>query len=193
AGPRPTWTLLPGLGLGRVPSRGDRVVALCVAPAGLATRGYRLDFPRDMYFDEVYHARTAFELLAQREPDEWTHPHLAKEIMALGILAFGDDRVIGHEVGLGAQTLFTVTNDGIRLTAGDDGNLYVRDRAGRGGPFARTTDPPRALAAAAGRIVVATDRPVCQLAIPVPSSRRCERSTLSCTRFCVALPPTPWV
>ena len=186
AAPRPTWTLPPGLGLGRVPSRGDLMVALCVALAVLATRGYRLDFPRDMYFDEVYHARTAFELLAQREPYEWTHPHLAKEIMALGILAFGDDRVIGHEVGLGAQTLFTVTNDGIRLTAGDDGNLYVRDRLGRGGPFARTTDPPRALAATDGRIVVATDRQVCQLAIPVPSSRTGLRDPLPFDRCLVS-------
>src|SRR5207249_121233 len=110
------------LALGGPPSRRDLAIALLFALIVLLTRGYRLDQPRDMYFDEVYHARTAFELLAQREPYEWTHPHLAKEIMALGILAFGDDRVIGHEVGLGAQTLFTVTNDGIRLTAGDDGN-----------------------------------------------------------------------
>ena len=91
------WTLPAGLGPGRLPTRRDVTVAVLIALAVLATRGYRLDWPRDMYFDEVYHARTAFELLAQREPYEWTHPHLAKEIMALGILAFGDDRVVGHE------------------------------------------------------------------------------------------------
>ena len=80
------WTLPAGLGPGRLPTRRDVTLALLVALAVLATRGYRLDWPRDMYFDEVYHARTAFELLAQREPYEWTHPHLAKEIMALAIL-----------------------------------------------------------------------------------------------------------
>jgi predicted membrane-bound dolichyl-phosphate-mannose-protein mannosyltransferase/Gpi18-like mannosyltransferase len=110
------WTLPAGLGSGRLPTRRDVTVAALVALAVLVTRGYRLDWPRDMYFDEVYHARTAFELLAQREPYEWTHPHLAKEIMALGILAFGDDRVVGHDPALpqGTPTAFAVANDGSR-------------------------------------------------------------------------------
>ncbi|MEK6225214.1 MAG: phospholipid carrier-dependent glycosyltransferase [Chloroflexota bacterium] len=113
------WTLPAGLGSGRLPTRRDVTVAVLVALAVLVTRGYRLDWPRDMYFDEVYHARTAFELLAQREPYEWTHPHLAKEIMALGILAFGDDRVVGHEGGSsrGSVTAFAVANDGTRAYA----------------------------------------------------------------------------
>ena len=85
------------LALGGPPSRRDLAIAFLFALVVLLTRGYRLDQPRDMYFDEVYHARTAFELLAQREPYEWTHPHLAKEIMALGILAFGEDRVVASE------------------------------------------------------------------------------------------------
>jgi predicted membrane-bound dolichyl-phosphate-mannose-protein mannosyltransferase/Gpi18-like mannosyltransferase len=168
---RATWTLPAGLGTGRIPTRRDIALALLIALAVLATRGYRLDWPREMYFDEVYHARTAFELLAGRDPYEWTHPHLAKEVMALGILAFGGDRVVGRETGLGAATLFAVSNDGIRVTAGDDGNLHIRDRSGRGGPVARTASPPRAIAATDGRLVVATDREVCEIAIPAPVSR----------------------
>ena len=97
AEPRPAWRLPTALARGSAPTRRDISVALLVALAILLTRGYRLDHPRDMYFDEVYHARTAFELLAQRDPYEWTHPHLAKEVMALSILAFGDDRIVGHE------------------------------------------------------------------------------------------------
>ncbi len=128
------WVLPAGLGPGRLPARRDVTVAVLVALAVLATRGYRLDWPRDMYFDEVYHARTAFELLAQREPYEWTHPHLAKEIMALGILAFGDDRVVGHEDGLGTGTLFAVTNAGTRITGGPDGVVAVRPASADSSP-----------------------------------------------------------
>jgi Gpi18-like mannosyltransferase len=101
------------LALGGLPTRRDVGVAFLVALVVLLTRGFRLDQPRDMYFDEVYHARTAFELLAQREPYEWTHPHLAKEIMALGILALGDDRVVGTEDPRAGAVRFAVGNDGI--------------------------------------------------------------------------------
>ena len=126
------WTLPAGLGPGRLPTRRDVTVAVLVALAVLATRGYRLDWPRDMYFDEVYHARTAFELLAQREPYEWTHPHLAKEVMALGILAFGDDRVVAREPTppQGGPTAFVVGNDGTRVWVADGFELVVQPRGG---------------------------------------------------------------
>lgn len=42
-----------------------------------------------MYFDEIYHARTAFEHLHRLPPYEWTHPPLGKIIIALGIVLFG--------------------------------------------------------------------------------------------------------
>jgi len=83
-----------------------------------------------MYFDEVYHARTAFEFLAQRAPYEWTHPHLAKEIMALGILAFSDDRLAGTEAAPANVTAFTVANDGTRVYGLSDGTIELRDRDG---------------------------------------------------------------
>lgn len=42
-----------------------------------------------MYFDEIYHARTAYEFLHTMSVYEWTHPPLGKEIIALGIMLFG--------------------------------------------------------------------------------------------------------
>lgn len=41
------------------------------------------------YFDEIYHARTAWEHLTGRSPYEITHPPLGKEIIGLGIRIFG--------------------------------------------------------------------------------------------------------
>jgi predicted membrane-bound dolichyl-phosphate-mannose-protein mannosyltransferase len=131
AEPRVSWRLPTALSRGRAPTRRDLTIALLVALAILVTRGYRLDHPRDMYFDEVYHARTAFELLAQRDPYEWTHPHLAKELMALGIVAFGNDRVVSHE-SLPRQTIvaLAVGSDGTRAFAASDGVITMRGREG---------------------------------------------------------------
>ena len=42
-----------------------------------------------MYFDEIYHARTAYEFLHCMSVYEWTHPPLGKIIIAAGILLFG--------------------------------------------------------------------------------------------------------
>ncbi|MBI3522502.1 MAG: phospholipid carrier-dependent glycosyltransferase [Chloroflexi bacterium] len=140
----PRVALPASLASGGPPRRRDYVLALLVALAVLATRGYRLDQPRDMYFDEVYHARTAFELLAQREPYEWTHPHLAKELMALGIIAFADDRVVGHEVPPPDVTAFAVSNDGVRVYGDRQGRILVADRGGA--PRVLFTGPLPALA-----------------------------------------------
>ena len=154
---RRQWILSGGLGPGRLPTRRDVTVAALVALAVLASRGYRLDWPRDMYFDEVYHARTAFELLAQREPYEWTHPHLAKEIMALGILAFGDDRVVGHEPvpPQGKPTAFVVGNDGTRVSVTENSELVVEPRGGAAASRALGIDA-KALAIQGDRIIAMT-------------------------------------
>ena len=127
---RARWTLPSAFLIGGPARRSDLILALMIALAVFGTRGYRLDWPRDMYFDEVYHARTAFELLAQRDPYEWTHPHLAKEIMALGILAFSDDRVTGSEPAPANVTAFTVAPDGTRVYGLADGTIQLRDRNG---------------------------------------------------------------
>lgn len=47
------------------------------------------DFRNGTYFDEVYHARTAYEYLTGRYSYENTHPPLGKCFIALGMLIFG--------------------------------------------------------------------------------------------------------
>ncbi|MEB3103135.1 glycosyltransferase family 39 protein [Ferviditalea candida] len=46
-------------------------------------------FMNSSYFDEVYHARTAYEHLHRMEPYETTHPPLGKIFISLGIALFG--------------------------------------------------------------------------------------------------------
>jgi hypothetical protein len=158
APPGEPWRLAAALATGRVPTRRDLSIALLVALAVLLTRGYRLDHPRDMYFDEVYHARTAFELLAQRDPYEWTHPHLAKEIMALGILAFADDRVVGREDAPNSIAAFAVGPQGQRIYALSDGRIEVRGRDGRGGLLTTSPGPRRSNGARPRRLGVRWSR-----------------------------------
>ena len=49
----------------------------------------RSGFMNSSYFDEIYHARTAWEHLHGIWPYEISHPPLGKEILSLGILLFG--------------------------------------------------------------------------------------------------------
>lgn len=49
----------------------------------------RPSYYNGMYFDEIYHARTAYEFLHTMSVYEWTHPPLGKELIALGIAVFG--------------------------------------------------------------------------------------------------------
>ncbi len=157
------WELPPGLRLGHAPTRRDVTLALFVALAVVATRGFRLDQPRDMYFDEVYHARTAFELLAQREPYEWTHPHLAKEIMALGIMAFGGDEVTGRDPAPSGVTAFAVSGDGQRAYGDADGNVRVTTRSGTEILAKRVDGAVRAVAFDGSDVYAVTDRSVWKL------------------------------
>lgn len=167
------WSLPPALGPGHPAGRRDLLIALAVAITVLATRGYRLDQPRDMYFDEVYHARTAMELLAQREPYEWTHPHLAKEIMALGILAFGGDRISGAEAGGPSDVVaFTVGNDGLRAYGRADGSILTASRGGVPAALARLPLAPRALAVDGRTIFGATDEQLFTIPIDDPAAIR---------------------
>ncbi len=89
---------LHGEGRGRL-DRLDLWIVLVLVVASLFLRTFRLAEPARMHFDEVYHARTAAEFLQDWRYDldhniyEWTHPHLAKYAMALGIVAFA-----GHDV-----------------------------------------------------------------------------------------------
>ena len=47
------------------------------------------NYMNSSYFDEIYHARTAWEHLHAIWPYEISHPPLGKEILSLGILLFG--------------------------------------------------------------------------------------------------------
>jgi hypothetical protein len=73
------------------------LVVLFLSTLGLRT--FRLAEPYQMHFDEVYHARTATEFLQYwrygipHDIYEWTHPHLAKYVMAGGIVLWGGDGV----------------------------------------------------------------------------------------------------
>ena len=170
--PRP-WRLPPALAPGAPPTRRDLTIALLVALLVLVTRGYRLDQPRDMYFDEVYHARTAFELLAQRDPYEWTHPHLAKEIMALGIIAFGGDRVVGHEaLGRPNVIAFAASSDGTRAYATSDGLITLRGRDGAPGrgDVVKGAIGLRAMALDSDRIVYVTETELIEHPVQEPPS-----------------------
>ncbi|HET8568612.1 MAG TPA: phospholipid carrier-dependent glycosyltransferase [Candidatus Limnocylindria bacterium] len=162
------WSLPAGLAPGGRPTRRDVLVALVVALVVLGTRGYRLDHPRDMYFDEIYHARTAFELLAEREVYEWTHPHLAKELMALGILAFGGERVIGAEPVPDGATALAVT-EGVRAYALVDGRVVLRGAGGQESGSLAVGAPVRAIAVDGGRLYAATDTELVTASLEPPS------------------------
>ena len=89
---------LIGEGAGRIDRRDIGLIVL-VFFAALFLRAYRLEVPYDMHFDEVYHARTAMEFLQDWRYNmphsiyEFTHPHVAKYGMAIGIELLGNHRV----------------------------------------------------------------------------------------------------
>ena len=57
-----------------------------------------------MYFDEIYHARTAYEHINNLNVYEWTHPPLGKLLISVGIMIFGMNpfgwRIIGTLLGI---------------------------------------------------------------------------------------------
>lgn len=63
-----------------------------------------------MYFDELYHARTAYEHLTGMEPYENTHPPLGKVFIMAGIALFGMNpfgwRIVGTLFGIGMVPIF---------------------------------------------------------------------------------------
>ncbi|HEY8168291.1 MAG TPA: phospholipid carrier-dependent glycosyltransferase [Candidatus Limnocylindrales bacterium] len=136
---------------GEPPGRIDRLdvfVALLLLVSALTLRGWRVEEPYDMYFDEVYHARTATEFLQHwryGEPHaiyEYTHPHLAKYLMAAGIVLFGDDEVSATSaLGFAPRDAVierrwdavasTAGRAGDRLYVSGDGGVRAFDLAGR--------------------------------------------------------------
>lgn len=87
------------------PRRLDRIdLAIVVGLVLLAFlfRLWRLDVPRAQHFDEVYHGRSATEWLADwnngwtRDTYEWTHPMLAKYLIAAGIVVANPNQVVAQ-------------------------------------------------------------------------------------------------
>ncbi|MDO5327177.1 MAG: glycosyltransferase family 39 protein, partial [Clostridia bacterium] len=79
---------------------GESIPASVIEDQGNKTAAYLADEPDSMegeypswynstYFDEIYHARTGFELLHHLSPYEWTHPPLGKVMMSWAISIFG--------------------------------------------------------------------------------------------------------
>jgi dolichyl-phosphate-mannose--protein O-mannosyl transferase len=74
------------------PSRTRRARWLALLLVVLVAALFRLPglgYPREEYFDEVYHAKTALQYLNGEAPTEWVHPPTAKLLIAVGVAAFG--------------------------------------------------------------------------------------------------------
>jgi predicted membrane-bound dolichyl-phosphate-mannose-protein mannosyltransferase len=83
--------------------RRDALFLLALVAFALVFRLWRLDVPRSQHFDEVYHGRSATEWLSawqegwDRDVYEWTHPMLAKYLIAGGMVAADPNQVAGTD------------------------------------------------------------------------------------------------
>ena len=81
--------------------RRDALFLIGIVAFALLFRLWRLDVPRSQHFDEVYHGRSATEFLSawqegwDRDVYEWTHPMLAKYLIAAGIIVADPNKVTG--------------------------------------------------------------------------------------------------
>lgn len=70
----------------------------------------RSTFRNSTYFDEIYHARTAYEYIHGLDTYETTHPPLGKIIMSIGVRIFGMNpfgwRIMGILFGIGMIPVF---------------------------------------------------------------------------------------
>lgn len=100
----------------------EKTILVLILVVAAFTRFWRLGTPGNFYFDEVYHAFTAKEFLLGNRAAwdffatpptgvafEWTHPPLAKELMAVGMFIFGLNpfgwRFAGASAGVGVVFL----------------------------------------------------------------------------------------
>jgi C-terminal four TMM region of protein-O-mannosyltransferase/Dolichyl-phosphate-mannose-protein mannosyltransferase len=112
----------------------DLWVLVVLTIAMFTVRMWRLDEPYQMHFDEVYHPRTATEFLQDWKYGiskyiyEWTHPHLAKYAMAVGLVALGEDHVSSVS-RLGAPVIDAAIeprrDDGLDATQVEGDRLWV--------------------------------------------------------------------
>ncbi|MGH2382848.1 MAG: phospholipid carrier-dependent glycosyltransferase [Candidatus Limnocylindria bacterium] len=151
--------------------RRDALLLLGLVAFALVFRLWRLDVPRGHHFDEVYHARSAAEWISNwqngwdRDVYEWTHPMLAKYLIAGGIVVADPNKVVGSSdleapspsiavaprrasVGYDRSLAFTAPANGSMIVASDaeTGDEVARWEAG--GPVATLAydpDAPRLL------------------------------------------------
>lgn len=99
-----------------------KILLFSILLFSLLTRVYKLNLPKEKYFDEVYHAFTA-GLILHNDPKawewwnphpegfayEWTHPPIAKLGMFVGMKVFGENafgwRIVQAILGTGAVYL----------------------------------------------------------------------------------------
>lgn len=179
--PEPGRRLLPWLARNpadaylREPSRRidrrDALIVLGLVLFALVFRLWRLDVPRGHHFDEVYHARSGVEWLSNwqngwnRDVYEWTHPMLAKYLIAAGIVVADPNKVVGSSpldapspaiavaterssMGWNRSIVFTAPAGGSTIVAGDaeTGDEIARwDAAGPIASLAYDGDAPRLL------------------------------------------------
>ncbi|HEY6608459.1 MAG TPA: hypothetical protein VI277_04605, partial [Candidatus Limnocylindria bacterium] len=153
--------------------RRDLMIVFVLIAGALVFRLWRLEVPRGHHFDEVYHARSAAEFISawrngwDRDVYEWTHPMLAKYLIAAGIVAVDPNTVSGSQeidgpsgalaiaprrefVGHDRSITFRV-EDGTTIVASDtaDGDEVGRWEAG--GPIAALAYDPLGVRLLVGR------------------------------------------
>jgi 4-amino-4-deoxy-L-arabinose transferase-like glycosyltransferase len=155
--------------------RRDALLLLGLVVFALLFRLWRLDVPRGHHFDEVYHARSAAEWLSNwrngwdRDVYEWTHPMLAKYLIAAGIVIADPNKVVGSSdldapapsiaiapqrssLGRDRSVVFTASAGGATILATDAETGDELARWDAGGPVAALAydpDAPRLLVARA--------------------------------------------
>ncbi len=77
--------------IGIFSSNGEQIFPIdsCSITDEQDTVPFNSNYRNSTYFDEIYHARTAYEFIHEIPVYEWTHPPLGKTFISLGITAFG--------------------------------------------------------------------------------------------------------
>ena len=154
--------------------RRDALLLLGLVVFALVFRLWRLDTPRGHHFDEVYHARSAAEWLSNwqngwdRDVYEWTHPMMAKYLIAGGIIVADPNKVVGSteldapspsiavapkrsSLGRDRSVVFTSAAGGPTIVASDSETGDELGRWSAGGPIASLAYDPDAPRLLAGR------------------------------------------
>ncbi|MDO8573213.1 MAG: phospholipid carrier-dependent glycosyltransferase [Candidatus Daviesbacteria bacterium] len=125
----------------KLPKIKSKYILILILLLAAFLRFYRLDYPNKYVFDEVYHAFTAKEYLkgsasawewwTASPPGvayEWTHPPLAKEIMAASMFIFRTEDAWAYRfpgVVLGILSVYMVYLLGLKLLKNQTASLMA--------------------------------------------------------------------